>query len=90
MKKVNPIVLIALVLLVVALLLPMGTTEGYRGFGARFRKMREDRRRRRQKRDMERRRRQADRARQARFRAMQRSRRGQGGPPGRPRGAPVN
>jgi len=94
MKKVNPVVLIALVLLVVALLLPMGTKEGYKGFRDRFRKMQENRRRRRRQKDIERRRRAAARAREARFRAMQRRGRGQPrgplGPRGQPRGAPVN
>ena len=96
MKKVNPVVLIALVLLVVALLLPMGTKEGYMGFRNRFRRMQENLRRRRRQKDIERRRRDAARAREAQFRAMQR--RGIGsrgpigpiGPIGPPRGAPVN
>ena len=82
MKKVNRVVLIALVLLVVALLLPMGTKEGYRGIGDRMKRMQEKQRRRsqqrkmeRQQRKMERRRRDAARAREARFRAMQRNER---------------
>ena len=83
MKKVNRVVSIALVLLVVALLLPMGTKEGYRGIGDRFRKMQEDRKRRREQRKRERRRKDAARAREGRFRAMQRNER-------EPRGASVN
>ena len=75
MKKVNRVVSIALVLLVVALLLPMGTKEGYKGMGDRIKRMQEKQRRRSQQRKMERRRKDAARAREGRFRAMQRNER---------------